>query len=287
VTLRVAHLRLSRALVPAQSGFALAGTAGRIGKTMREGASPSTAINESTQLGCLTTDAAVVGRSREFRSPAELIATVLEPVPDRSAVGQAAAIEALSPPMSVIGPDPPDLGPLAPLIGEWEGDRGTDDSYVYARGREESSRFRERSSFTPAGPAHNGAQSLYRLDYTTTAWRLGEEIPFHTEIGYWFWDTEHEMIMRGLITPRGIVVLAGGSAQPGDTKLTVSADVGAEGFGILSNPHLTGTARTTQFRMTVDLSRPDQFSYEQQTFMYQPRREDLYCHRDRNTLVRV
>ena len=44
--------------------------------------------------------------------------------------------------------------------------------------------------------------------------------------------------------------------------------------------------RTTQFRMTVDLSRPEQFSYEQQTFMYQPRREDLYCHRDRNTLAR-
>jgi hypothetical protein len=188
--------------------------------------------------------------------------------------------------MSELGPDPAALGPLAPLIGEWTGDQGSDDAYVYTRARDESARFRELSTFRPAGPAHNGAQSLYRLDYTTTAWRIDEEMPFHTEIGYWFWDAEHELIMRGLITPRGIVVLAGGSARPGDKQLTVSADASDEAFGILSNPNLTTTARTTRFLMAVDLSTPDEFSYDQQTFMYQPHRNYLYCHRDRNTLVR-
>jgi hypothetical protein len=39
--------------------------------------------------------------------------------------------------------------------------------------------------------------------------------------------------------------------------------------------------------MTVDLSVPDEFSYDQQTFMYQHRSDDLYCHRDRNTLTRI
>ena len=188
--------------------------------------------------------------------------------------------------MSDLAPAPAALGPLGRLAGAWEGDQGVDDSHVYATGRDESRRFRELSAFTPAGPAHNGAQSLYRLDYTTTAWRIGEELPFHTEIGYWFWDVEHELVMRGLVTPRGIVVLAGGSARAGDTELTVSADAQDDGFGILSNPHLTTTARTTGFRMTVDLSRPDMFSYDQQTYMYQPHRDDVYCHRDRNTLVR-
>ena len=188
--------------------------------------------------------------------------------------------------MSVPAPDPAALGPLAPMIGEWEGDRGSDDAYVYAREREESTRFRELSSFTPAGPAHNGAQALYRLDYTTTAWRIDEDAPFHTEIGYWFWDAEHELVMRAVITPRGIVVLAGGSARPRDTTLTVSADAGAEDFGILTNPHLRTTARTTQFRMTVDLKVADEFSYDQETFMYQPRIDGIYCHRDRNTLTR-
>ena len=189
--------------------------------------------------------------------------------------------------MSVPPLDPAALGPLAPLIGEWEGDQGSDDAYVYARGREESARFRELSSFTPAGPAHNGAQTLYRLDYTTTAWRMDEEVPFHTDVGYWFWDAEHEIVMRGVITPRGIVVLAGGSARPGDTTLTVIAEAGADDFGILSNPYLSTTARTTQFRTTFDVSIPDQFSYDQETFMYQPRIDGVYCHRDRNTLARI
>ena len=188
--------------------------------------------------------------------------------------------------MSDPAPDPAALGPLGPLAGEWEGNQGIDHSYVYAAGRDMSSRFRELTTFKPAGPAHNGAQSLYRLDYTTTAWRIGEEMPFHTEIGYWFWDAEHELVMRGLVTPRGIVVLAGGSARPGDTEVTVSTDAAEDAYGIVSNPHLMVTARTTGFTTTVDLSKPDQFSYDQQTFMYQPHRDGLYCHRDRNTLVR-
>jgi hypothetical protein len=184
-------------------------------------------------------------------------------------------------------PDAAALGPLAPLVGTWEGNRGYDDAYVYAAGREQCAQFREHSTFTAAGPAHNGAQALYRLDYTTTAWRIGEDDPFHTEIGYWFWDAEHALVMRGLVTPRGIVVLAGGPAGPDDKLVTVVAEAGVEGFGILSNPFLTPTARTTEFRMTVDLSTPDQFSYDQKTYMRQPRSDGLYCHRDRNTLMRL
>jgi hypothetical protein len=179
------------------------------------------------------------------------------------------------------------LGPLGPLIGTWEGSRGYDDAYVYSIGREQCAQFREHTTFKPGGPAHNGAQALYRLDYTTTAWRIGEDDPFHTEVGYWFWDAAHNLVMRGLVTPRGIVVLAGGSATPGDTVLTVVAKAGFEEFGILSNPHLIPTAKTTEFRMTVDLSTPDEFSYDQQTYMLQPRMEGPYCHRDRNTLTRA
>jgi hypothetical protein len=181
----------------------------------------------------------------------------------------------------------PDLGPLAPLIGTWEGDEGYDESYVYAREREEVARFRERATFAPAGPAHNGAMSCYRLDYRLTAWRLEEAEPFHVEIGYWFWDAEHELVMRGFVTPRGIVVLAGGTAAADDTVISVSADAESDTYGILSNPYLMTTARTTRFEVTLDLSVPDRFSYDQSTYMYQPRIEGVYCHRDRNTLTRV
>jgi hypothetical protein len=179
-----------------------------------------------------------------------------------------------------------DLGPLAPLIGTWEGDQGHDDSYVYSRGQEHA-RFVERATFTPAGPAHNGAQSLCRLDYRLTARRQEEVDPFHVEIGYWYWDAEHELVMRGLLTPRGIAVLAGGKAKPGDTIINVTAESGSDTFGILSNPCLLETARTTRFEVTLALSEPDRYSYEEKTYMYHARLGGTYCHQDRNTLTLI
>jgi hypothetical protein len=178
----------------------------------------------------------------------------------------------------------PDLGPLSPLIGTWEGDQGQDDSYVYGRGLEQA-RFRERATFAPAGPAHNGAQSLCRLDYRLAAWRLEDVEPFHVEIGYWYWDAEHELVMRGLLTPRGISVLAGGTAKPDDSIIKVEAASESCTFGILSNPYLLGTARTTGFEVTLDLSEPNRFTYDQKTYMHHTRIAGTYCHRDRNTLM--
>ena len=180
----------------------------------------------------------------------------------------------------------PDLGPLAPLIGRWEGDQGGDDSYVYPRG-EEHALFRERATFTPAGPAHNGAQSLCRLDYRLAARRLGAVEPFHVEIGYWYWDAEHELVMRGLLTPRGIAVLAGGTAKPDDTIIRVAAESGSDTFGIVSNPYLLDSARTTRFEVTLDLSEPNRFTYDQKTYMHHAKLGRSYCHQDHNTLTLI
>ena len=180
----------------------------------------------------------------------------------------------------------PDLGPLTPLIGTWEGDKGHDDSYVYGRGQEHA-RFRERATFSPAGPAHNGAQSLCRLDYRLAAWRLEDVEPFHVEIGYWYWDAEHELVMRGLLTPRGIAVLAGGTARSDDTIIKVAAASESDTFGILSNPYLVDTARTTRFEVTLDLSEPNRFTYDEKTYMQHARLGGTYCHQDRNTLTLV
>ena len=180
----------------------------------------------------------------------------------------------------------PDLGPLAALIGTWEGDQGHDDSYVYTRGKEHA-HFRERATFAPAGAAHNGAQSLCRLDYRLVAWRLEEVQPFHDEIGYWYWDAEHELVMRGLLTPRGIAVLAGGVAKPNDTIIRVAAASESDTFGILSNPYLVETARTTRFEVMLDLSEPNRYSYDEKTYMHHARLGGTYCHEDRNTLTLV
>jgi len=42
----------------------------------------------------------------------------------------------------------------------------------------------------------NGSQVLYGLKYATTAWPLGDDNPFHEELGYWLWDAETQEIIR-------------------------------------------------------------------------------------------
>jgi hypothetical protein len=79
-------------------------------------------------------------------------------------------------------------GPLAGLIGEWEGDAGIDISFHNLEGEIGETKYRERVTLDPFGPVANGKQQLYGLDYRMAAWRPNEESPFHTEIGYWLWD---------------------------------------------------------------------------------------------------
>jgi hypothetical protein len=97
--------------------------------------------------------------------------------------------------------------------------------------------------------------------------RLGQSwrCEWSVEIGYWYWD-EEELVMRGLLTPRGIAVLAGGTAKPDDTIITVAAASESDTFGILSNPYLLDTACTTSFEVNLDLSQPNRFSYDQMTY---------------------
>jgi hypothetical protein len=78
-----------------------------------------------------------------------------------------------------------ELGPLARLVGTWEGERGLDVSYSHEKSTEFENGFFERMTFNSFGPVDNGSQILFGLDYRTAAWRRGEEAedPFHTEIG--------------------------------------------------------------------------------------------------------
>ena len=84
--------------------------------------------------------------------------------------------------------DNAEWGPLAGLIGEWEGDDGLDLSWHNVEGELGETPYREKVSMKPFGPVDNGTQHLYGLDYRMAAWRGDEENPFHTEVGYWLWD---------------------------------------------------------------------------------------------------
>ena len=48
-----------------------------------------------------------------------------------------------------------------------------------------------------------------------------EENPFHTEVGYWLWDAATGEVLRGFVVPRGITVLAGGTAAADATEFTL------------------------------------------------------------------
>ena len=63
-------------------------------------------------------------------------------------------------------PDPniiENLGPLGPLVGIWEGEKGVD--VAPSRQGPVETPFRERVTFEPLGPVVNGPQVLYGLRY--------------------------------------------------------------------------------------------------------------------------
>jgi hypothetical protein len=176
-------------------------------------------------------------------------------------------------------------GPLAGLIGEWEGDQGIDISFHNTKGAVHETKYREHVTLEPFGPVANGTQQLYGLDYRMAAWRPGEDSPFHTEIGYWLWDSESGHLMRCFMVPRGTTLLAGGNAKATDTAFSLEASLGSEVYGILSSHYLTAKARTTKYTCKVSLA-TDSFSYDSCTTYVHATGGEI-AHTDRNTLRRV
>jgi hypothetical protein len=176
-------------------------------------------------------------------------------------------------------------GPLAGLIGTWEGDEGVDVSYHNATGRVAETKFRERITMDAFGPVANGKQQLYGLDYRMAAWRANEESAFHTEIGYWLWDADGDHVLRCFMVPRGTTLIAGGNATPDAQSFSLAASVGSETYGILSNLYLAAKARTTKYACQVSIT-GHSWSYESTTTYVHGTGGEI-AHTDRNRLVRV
>jgi len=177
-------------------------------------------------------------------------------------------------------------GPLGRLAGEWQGEGGLDRAYSHTRHQVLETPYLEKLSFKPFGPVQNGAQALYGLDYRTAMWRGDEENPFHTEVGYWLWDAATGEIVRGFVVPRGIVVLAGGTATPDATSFTLSAAAGAERYAIGENTYLAQHASTLSYTVTVTVGE-DGWSYQETTMLRMSEFEEPFAHTDRNTLQRA
>ena len=179
-----------------------------------------------------------------------------------------------------------DLGPLAPLAGTWEGDKGLDDAPSESRGHMET-RYRERIVFEPMGLVDNHEQQLQALRYSTVAYPNDDADPFHEELGYWLWDAAEGQVMRCFIVPRGVTILAGGDAGASDRSFSMSATVGSEIYGISSNRFLDREFKTVRYELSVTIEDPDTFRYEEVTHLLLKNRSDVFLHRDANMLRRV
>jgi hypothetical protein len=175
---------------------------------------------------------------------------------------------------------------LANLVGVWEGDKGDDIAPSDDRGTE-NNKYRERLTLELMGPIQNHEQNLHVLRYSTKAWRIGEPDTFHEELGYWSWEASTREIMRCFLIPRGIALIAGGTADPSAKEFTLRSTEGSCTFGICTNPFLDREFKMVSYEVTVKIHDQNSFSYEQDTVMRLPGQKDLFHHRDRNTLRRV
>jgi len=179
-------------------------------------------------------------------------------------------------------------GPLEALAGDWEGDGGIDTAYSNSKGEVIETPYLEKLTFKPFGPVDNGKQSLYGLDYKTAMWRDDEENPFHTEVGYWLWDSATNEVLRGFVVPRGITILAGGVASADAKSWTMYAKQGDPHYNIGENMYLGQHAATVAYDLTMTLNSDGSWSYEESTTLRMGVMDGaMFAHTDTNTLKRV
>ena len=178
------------------------------------------------------------------------------------------------------------LGPLAPFAGVWEGDKGKDESPDDDRATIEHNVFRERIVLEPIGLVENHEQSLYGLRYAKTAWRLGVQESFHEEVGYWLWDADRGEVMRCFMVPRGSTILAGGSCKANASSFSMTAKIGDEGFGVLSNPYLLQKAKCIEYNLNCSIENGI-WTYDEDTVLEMADTGNTLHHTDKNVLKKV
>jgi hypothetical protein len=177
------------------------------------------------------------------------------------------------------------LGPLRPMAGIWAGTKGFDEHPV-VDGTEQNT-FIEHYELQPIDRQTNGPQLFYGLRYHTHINKPGELETFHDQVGYWLWEPAAQAVTLTLAIPRAQVLMASGHAAPDATDFTLTATVGSEVHGILSNPFLDEAFRTLSFRIHVTVNDDGTWSYEEEAVLQIPGRKGTFSHIDRNTLTRI
>ena len=181
-----------------------------------------------------------------------------------------------------------DYGPLAALVGTWQGSEGLDIS-PEPDGTEENPYY-ETIVFEAAGDVTNAEQqTLAIVRYHQVVHRKSNDEVFHDQVGYWTWDPESRTIAQSVTIPRVVTVLAGGrypagAASDSSVVLEVRAAKDDPDWGILESPFMRDRASTLAFshRLEVD---GDRMRYSETTTLQIYGRR--FEHTDRNELARV
>jgi hypothetical protein len=177
------------------------------------------------------------------------------------------------------------LGPLRRLAGIWESSAGVDIN-PKAEGPQRRE-YRERIELQPIDAQANGPQLLYGLRYHARILASDEQATFHDQTGYWLWEPATGLVLQTLSIPRGQVAIAAGNASPDATELVLTAKRGQTDYGICSTSFLEYAFRTESYRIEVVFNPDGSWSYVLDTMLAVRGREELFLHRDRNTLIKV
>ncbi|HEY2033131.1 MAG TPA: heme-binding beta-barrel domain-containing protein [Rhizomicrobium sp.] len=177
------------------------------------------------------------------------------------------------------------LGPLRRLAGVWQSAKGIDLN-PKADGPERR-QYIERIDMQPIDPQANGPQLFYGLRYHIHINTPEEAITFHDQVGHWLWEPATGLILQSLSIPRGQTALASGHAKSDDMTLVVSATRGQTNYGICSTDFLEYAFRTDSYRLEITFNPDGSWSYVSRTMLKVHGRDELFEHRDVNTLVKV
>jgi hypothetical protein len=178
-------------------------------------------------------------------------------------------------------------GPLAGLIGEWQGDGGTDVA-PEPDGVEESPYY-ETITFEAGGDVDNAeSQTLSIVPYRQVVRRKSNDEVFHHQLGYWLWDPAAGTVVQSLTIPRAVCCLAGGvfegDVNAAEIVLEVASKLGDEDWGIIQSPFMRDNATTLAFEHRLVLV-GDELRYAETTYLEIYGRK--FEHTDENVLKRV
>jgi len=180
-----------------------------------------------------------------------------------------------------------DYGPLAHLIGTWQGDIGLDVS-PEPDGQEENPYY-ETLTYVAIGNVTNAeSQQLAVVRYQQIVRRKSNNEVFHDETGYWMWDAATATVMHSLAIPRAVCVLAGGQwsaseNQENGISITVSAKLGDPNWSIIQSPFMRDHAKTVEFRHEITVEKEKLTYFETMVLEIYGK---IFEHTDRNELTR-